>query len=65
MLKCDFNNVALFCNFTEIAFRHECSPENLLHIFRTPCSRNTFEWLLLNHTITLDYATVMRVIDCL
>ena len=33
--KCDFNKVALLCNFIEIALRHGCSPVNLLHIFRT------------------------------
>ena len=34
-------------NFIEIALRDGCSPVNLLHIFRTPFSRNTFAWLLL------------------
>ena len=29
------------CNFIEIALRHGCSPVNLLHIFRTPCPKNT------------------------
>ena len=37
MPKCDFNKVAL----------HGCFPVNLLHIFRTPFSMNTFGWLLL------------------
>ena len=41
MLKCDFNKVI------EITFRHGCSPVNLLHIFRTPFSRNTSGWMLL------------------
>ena len=35
MLKCDFTH------------RHGCSPANLLHIFRTPFSKNTSRWLLL------------------
>ena len=35
-------------NFTEITVRHGCSPVNLLHIFRTPFSKNTSGWLLLN-----------------
>ena len=34
-------------NFIEIALRDGCSPVNLLHIFRTPFSRNTSAWLLL------------------
>ena len=28
--------IKLLCNFIEITLRHECSPVNLLHIFRTP-----------------------------
>ena len=47
MPKCDFNKVALLCNFIEITLRHGCSPVNLLHIFRTPFPRNTSGWLLL------------------
>ena len=35
-------------NFIEITVRHGCSPVNLLHIFRTPFSKNTSRWLLLN-----------------
>ena len=38
--KCDFNKVAK-------QLRHGCSAVNLLHIFRTPFPKNTFEWLLL------------------
>ena len=43
-------SIKLFCNFTEIALRHGCSPENLLHIFRTSFPRNTSRWLLLVST---------------
>ena len=43
MPKCDF----IENNFIEITLRHGCSPVDLLHIFRTPFPRNTFEWLLL------------------
>ena len=32
-------SVMLLCNITEITLRHECSPVNLLHIFRTPFLR--------------------------
>ena len=46
MPKYDFNKVA--SNFTEIALRHGCSPVNLLHIFRTPLTKNTSGRLLLN-----------------
>ena len=44
LLKCDLN---LQSNFIEITLRHRCSPVNLLHIFKTPFSKNTSGWLLL------------------
>ena len=40
-------SIKLLSKFIEIALRHGCSPVNLLHIFRTPFSRNTSGWLLL------------------
>ena len=40
-------SIKLLCNFIEIALRHECSPVNLLHIFRTPFLNTTSGWLLL------------------
>ena len=55
MLNCDFSKVALqylilllHCNFMEITFRHEYSPVNLLHFFRTPFPKNTSGGLLLS-----------------
>ena len=45
-----------FCNFIEMAPLHECSPVNLLHIFRTHFPRNTSEWLLLD-TLNQDLVT--------
>ena len=61
MAKCDFVKVALHkfsgehpCRsvisiklLIEITLRHGCFPLNLLHIFRTPFTRNTSEWPLL------------------
>ena len=41
-------SIKLQSNFIEITLRHGCSPVNLLHIFRTPFSRNTTGCLLLN-----------------
>ena len=40
-------SVKLLGNFNEIALWHVCSPVNLLHIFKTPFSKNTSWWLLL------------------
>ena len=40
-------SIKLQSNFTEITLRHGCSPVNLLHIFRTPCTKKTSGWLLL------------------
>ena len=41
-------SIKLLCNFIEIALRHGCSPVNLLHIFRTPFTKNISGWLLLH-----------------
>ena len=46
MPKCDFNTVVPK-KIIDIALRHECSPVNLLHIFRTPFPKNTSGRLLL------------------
>ena len=40
--------IKLQSNFIEITLRHGCSPVNLLHICRTPFTKNTSERLLLN-----------------
>ena len=61
MPKCDFNkcrnviSVKLLCNFIEIAFRHGCSPVNLLLIFRTPLPKNTSGGLLLYVTRSIEF----------
>ena len=47
MLKCGFDKVALQSSFVEITLWHGCSPVNLVHIFRTPFYKNTYEGLLL------------------
>ena len=48
LLKCVLKICSkLLCNFLEIKLRHGCSPVNLLHIFRTPFTKNTSGWLLL------------------
>ena len=40
-------SIKLLRNFIEITLPHGCSPVNLLHIFRTPFTKNTSGWLLL------------------
>ena len=42
-------SINLQSNFIEFALWHGCSLVKLLHIFRTPFSRNTFGWLLLSN----------------
>ena len=39
-------SIKLQSNFIEITLRHGCFPVNLMHIFRTPFSKNTSGWLL-------------------
>ena len=46
-------SITLLCNFIEIILRHECSPVNLLHIFRTPFLKNTSGWLSLKFNILM------------
>ena len=41
-------SIKLLRNFIETTLWHGCSPVNLLHIFRTPFTKNTSERLLLN-----------------
>ena len=43
-------SIELLCNFIEIMLWHGCSPENLLHIFRTPFPKSASGGMLLkNH----------------
>ena len=66
-------SIKLQSNFIEIALRHGCSSVNLLHIFRTPFTRNTSGWLLLNvgnvqptyFKIWLKTLTFLMVLCCL
>ena len=51
-------SIKLQSNFIEIALRHECSPVNLLHIFKTPFLKNTSEWLPLKFTEILYSASL-------
>ena len=59
----------LLCNFIEIAFRHGCSPVNLLHIFKKPFPKNTSEGLLLmldrvlNNPVTVTTTRVALLIE--
>ena len=48
-------------NSVEITLWHECSPVNLLHIFRTPFPRNTFDWLLLEVTVNTIFCRIYLI----
>ena len=39
-------SINLLYNFIEITLRHGCSSVNLLHISRTPFTKNTSEWFI-------------------
>ena len=54
-------SIWLLFNFVEIALLHGCSPANLLQFFRTPFSKNTSWWLLLNEWNTFK---VSKCLDC-
>ena len=41
-------SIKLLCNFIEITLWHGCSPVHLLHIFRTPFTKDTSGLLLLS-----------------
>ena len=47
-------------DFIEIVLRHGYSPENLLHIFRTPFPRNTSAWLILEIKTRHSYSYLTR-----
>ena len=42
-------------NFIEITLRHECSPVNLLQIFRTSFTKNTSGWLLSQYLMGYEF----------
>ena len=42
-------SIKLQSNFIKITLRHGFSPVNLLHIFRTPFTKNTCAWLFLKY----------------
>ena len=53
-------SINLLCNFIEITLRHECSPVNLLHIFRAPFPSNTSGWLPLETQSSRDRGTAIK-----
>ena len=57
------NLLHIFSNFIEITLQHGCSPVNLLHIFRTPFSKNTSWWLLLNVDITNTFIVLYMYVN--
>ena len=66
MPSCNFNksaaiSIKLLSNFIENALRHRCSPVNLLHIFRTPFTRNTSGQPLLSCFVFLKFRQIAVV----
>ena len=56
MPKCDVKK------FIEIALRHGCSPLNLLHLFRTPFTKNASGWLHLNISNFLTFTNKLKIL---
>ena len=53
--------IKLQINFIEITLRNGCSPASLLHIFRTPFSKNTSRLLLLDNSFNFTCTrSIMR-----
>ena len=68
MPKCNFSVISIIRsvisvqgNFIEIAFRHGCSPVNLLHSFRKPFPKNTSGGLLLTDESASEFLELMYV----
>ena len=57
-----FLSFPLLFKFIEITLWHGCSPVNLLHIFSTPFSWNTSEWLLLHFKFKKLWSSVYRTV---
>ena len=51
-----YRRTSMQSNFIEITHRHGCSPVNFLHVFRTPCPKNTYGGLLLSPKLWFGYS---------
>ena len=57
------NSIKFLCNFIGITLWHGCSPVNLLHIFRTPCLKNSSGGLRLSWLLSISF--YIHVSHCL
>ena len=57
-------SIKLLCSFIEILLRHGCSPFNLLHIFRTPFTKNTSGRLLFEN-LNKFCETIQKMLEIL
>ena len=58
-------SIKLRWNFIEIALRNECSPVNLLHVFRTPLYKNTYgraAFITLSYIVILSFSWIRVVL---
>ena len=56
-------SINLQSNFIEITLRHQCSPVNLLHVFRTPFRKNTSGCLLLHDWFSYKNSRKIKVLS--
>ena len=55
-------SIKLLCNFIKVTLRHGCSPENMLHIFRTPIYKNTYggQLLLYSDETNIEFLIIAK-----
>ena len=62
--KLDFHKVALQLYWNHTSLWDGCTPVKVLHIFRTPYPKSTYEWLLLRDAPTFMVLWVLRPLHC-
>ena len=56
-------SIKLLSNFIKIAIRHECSPVNLMHIFRTPFYKNSCGGLHASESVIMTSGKKIEILE--